>query len=240
MRPAAFPFLLKGIVLIHHFMVQNTDRHRWFRTISEQSMPKVVRKRQNTVLRRKQIIDTLGKLIIQYGSENVTVRRLAEAIGVTGGAIYRHFKSKKEILLFLVDLIEESLIGDIQRSYPVQKPLVFLEKILKDHLSSIEQRRGVSFLVIAEIISLGDKRLNRKIFEVLNKYLGHIKVIISKGIELGEIREDVDPDTAAKIFFGMIQGLVTIWYLGSYNFILEEKNESMWNIFCEAVKKRTA
>ena len=203
-------------------------------------MPKIIRKRQNTVLRRKQIIDTIGKLIIQYGSENVTVRRLAEAIGVTGGAIYRHFKSKKEILLFLVDLIEESLIGDIVRSYPVQNSMVFLEKILKDHLSSIQQRRGVSFLVIAEIISLGDKRLNRKIFEVLNKYLGHIKVIISKGIELGEIREDVDPDTAAKIFFAMIQGLVTIWYLGSYNFILEEKNESMWNIFSEAVKKRAA
>ena len=203
-------------------------------------MPKVIRKRQDTVLRRKQIINTLGKLIVQYGSENVTVRRLAEAVGVTGGAIYRHFKSKKEILLFLVDYIEENLIGGIEKGYSVQKPMVSLEKILKDHLSSIEQRRGISFLVIAEIISLGDRRLNRKIFEVLNKYLGHIKAIISKGIELGEIRGDVDPDTAAKIFFGMIQGLVTIWYLGSYNFTLEEKNESMWNIFYEAVKKRTA
>jgi len=90
------------------------------------------------------------------------------------------------------------------------------------------------------MISPGDKRLKRKIFEVLNKYLGHVKGIISKGIELGEIREDVNPDTAAKIFFGMIQGLVTIWYLGSYNFILEERNESMWNIFCEAVKNRPA
>ena len=201
-------------------------------------MPKIIRKRQNTVLRRKQIIDTIGKLIIQYGSENVTVRRLAEAIGVTGGAIYRHFKSKKEILLFLVDLIEESLIGDIVRSYPVQNSMVFLEKIFKDQISSIQQRRGVSFLVIAEIISLGDKRLNRKIFEVLNKYLDHIKGIITKGMALGEIREDVNPDTAAKIFFGMIQGLVTIWYLGNYNFILEEKKESMWDIFYEAVRRR--
>jgi AcrR family transcriptional regulator len=203
-------------------------------------MPKVIRKRQDTVLRRKQIINTLGKLIVQYGSENVTVRRLAEAVGVTGGAIYRHFKSKKEILLFLVDYIEENLIGGIEKGYSVKKPMVSLEKILKDHLSSIEQRRGISFLVIAEIISLGDKRLNRKIFEVLNKYLGYIKGIIAEGIELGEIREDVNPDTTAKIFFGMIQGLVTIWYLGNYDFILEEKKESMWDIFCEAVKKRPA
>ena len=64
-------------------------------------MPKIVRKRQNTVLRRKQIIETLRKIIIKYGSEHVTVRRLAKEIGVSGGAIYRHFKSKREILLFL-------------------------------------------------------------------------------------------------------------------------------------------
>lgn len=221
-------------------MLKSKSRHWRIKISSEFSMPKVVRKRQNTVLRRKQIINTLGKLIIQYGSENVTVRRLAEAIGVTGGAIYRHFKSKKEILLFLVDHIEENLIGETEKRYLAQKPLVFLEKILKDHLSSIEQRRGVSFLVIAEIISLGDRRLNRKIFEVLNKYLGLIKGIISKGIESGEIREDLNPDTAAKIFFGMIQGLVTIWYLGNYNFVLEEEKESMWDIFCEAVKRRPA
>ena len=44
-------------------------------------MPRRIQKRQNTLLRRKQIIDALRKLIIEYGSENVTVRRIAKEIG---------------------------------------------------------------------------------------------------------------------------------------------------------------
>jgi AcrR family transcriptional regulator len=202
-------------------------------------MPKIVHKRQNTVLRRKQIIETLRKIIIKYGSEHVTVRRLAEEIGVSAGAIYRHFKSKREVLLFLVDYIEENLIGDVEKSYPIKNPLELLSKISRELLSSIEQRKGVSFLVIAEIISLGDKRLNRKISEVLNSFLDHIKQVILAGIKSGEIREDIDVDMAATTFFGMLQGLVTIWSLNGFPSALEIKNESMWNIFLEAIKKRT-
>jgi len=201
-------------------------------------MPKIIHKRQNTVLRRKQIIETLRKIIIKNGSEHVTVRRLAKEIGVSGGAIYRHFKSKREILLFLVDDIEENLIGGIEKSYPVQNPVDLLGKISRDLLSSIEQRKGVSFLVIAEIISLGDKRLNRKIFEVLDRFLDHIKQVITAGIELGEIRQDINVDMAATTFFGMLQGLVTIWSLSGFPSTLERRYESVWNIYLEAIKKR--
>jgi len=201
-------------------------------------MSKTGQKRQNTLLRRKQIIDALRKLIIKQGSEHVTVRRLAHEVGITEGAIYRHFKSKKEILLFLVNYIEESLIGDIEKSQSGQNQLEFLENILHNHLSSIEQKKGISFLVIAEIISLGDKKLNQKIYETLTKYISHLTRIISDGKKSGTIREDINAEMAATVFFGMIQGLITRWALSNYEFTLEEKTVFIWNIFREALKGR--
>ena len=200
-------------------------------------MPKCVPKRQNTILRRKQIVAALRKIIIKYGSENVTVQKLAEEIGVSGGAIYRHFKSKREILLLLVDDIKENLVGDIERAYPIQNPLELLEKISRNLLSSIEQRKGDSFLVIAEIISLGDKELNGKISEVLNGFLEDISQLILEGIKAGEFRKDIDVDMAATTFFGMLQGLATIWSLDGVRPKLEIKNESMWKFFLETIKK---
>ena len=200
-------------------------------------MHKVIRTRQDTVFRQKQIVKTLRKIIIKYGSEHVTVRKLAEEIGVSGGALYRHFKSKREVLLFLVEDIKENLNGDIEKAYPIKNPLELLGKIARNLLSSIEQRKGATFLVIAEIISLGDKGLNRKISEVLNGFLGHIKQIILEGIKAGEIREDIDVDMAATTFFGMLQGLVTIWSLSGFPSTLEIKNESMWKFYLEAMKK---
>ncbi len=199
-------------------------------------MPKFVRKRQSTSLRRKQIVETLRKIIIKHGSEHVTVRKLAQEIGVSEGAIYRHFKSKREILLFLVDDIEENLVGGIEKAYPIKNPLEFLREFSQNLLSSGEQRRGVSFLVIAEIISLGDKKLNQKISVVLNTFLDRIKQILVEGIKAGEIRESIDADMAATAFFGMLQGVVTVWALNGFPSTLEIENASIWNIFLEAIK----
>jgi len=194
-------------------------------------------KRQNTLARREQIIEASRKLIMRYGSEHVTVRRIAAEIGISEGALYRHFKSKKEVLLFLIRHIEGNLIGDLRKRSPTKNILGTIERTLKNHLSSMEQRRGMSFLVIAEIISLGDKDLNQRVLEVLNEYISHIKKLLLEGIKTGEIRKDIDPEMVATSFFGTVQGLITIWALGNYNFVLEKRFSPLWHIFKQAIQK---
>ncbi|MBI3040066.1 MAG: hypothetical protein HYY80_00105, partial [Chloroflexi bacterium] len=100
------------------------------------------------------------------------------------------------------------------------------------------RRRGASFQVIAEIISLGDVRLNKKVSEVMNKYIGCLADLLSRGVKSGEIREDVNLEAAATVLFGIIQGLVNIWALNNYGFDPQEKYESLWHIFREAIAKR--
>jgi AcrR family transcriptional regulator len=195
------------------------------------------RKRQSTLVRREQIIEASRKLIMRYGSEHVTVRRIAAEIGISEGALYRHFKSKKEVLLFLIRHIEENLVGDLQKGSPTKNILGILENNFRNHLSSIGQRKGMSFLVIAEIISLGDKELNKRVLEVLSKYISNIKKLLLEGIKIGEIRQDIDPEMVATSFFGTMQGLVTIWALSNYDFSLEEKFGALWSFFRGTIER---
>jgi AcrR family transcriptional regulator len=199
----------------------------------------MVYKRKNTLVRQRQIVDAARKLIIRYGSEHVTARRIAEEIGISEGAIYRHFKSKRDILSLLIDHIESNLIEDIEKSpLPGSTPLERLDSILRNHLSSIERRRGVSFQVIAEIVSLGDKKLNKKISETINRYISRLKGLLSEGVKAREVREDIDLEAMATLLFGMIQGLVNIWALANYSFNAEEKYLPIWYIFRQAIIKR--
>jgi AcrR family transcriptional regulator len=196
----------------------------------------MITQRESTHVRRKQIIAAARKLIVKYGSEHVTVRRMADEIGVTEGAIYRHFRCKSDILSFLIDDIEETLIGDIKKTDKQDLATsVILEKIMIDHISAIQQRKGVSFQVIAEIISLGDKKLNKKIYGVIEKYIGLIKGILDAGAEKGYIRKGADLDSAALLFFSMTQGLVNLWALSHYEFDLRAKYKSLWLIYCQSV-----
>lgn len=197
--------------------------------------------RQGTDVRRSQIVDAAQRLIVRYGSEHVTVRRMASEVGLSEGAIYRHFKSKRDVLSLLIDSIEDDLIGDIERGRGGgRRPLEMLENVLRGHLSAIAQRKGVSFQVIAEIVSLGDKKLNKKVSTVIVKYIGRIRELLAEGVRVGELKQDVDLDAASTLFFGMVQGLVSIWTLSNYYFDLEQKALPLWNVFVAGVKGRQA
>lgn len=192
--------------------------------------------RKDTLVRQKEIVLAARKLIVKYGSENVTVRKIANEIGVTEGAIYKHFKSKRDILSLLIDDIENTLISDIDRSYTGEiNKLQVLENIVIEHVSAIEQRKGVTFQVIAEIISLGDKKLNKKVFLVIQKYIGSIKAILEEGVKAGVIRSDIDLSASALMFFSMTQGLVNIWALSQYKVNLIAEYKPIWGVFINAV-----
>jgi AcrR family transcriptional regulator len=194
--------------------------------------------RKDTLVRQKEIVSAARKLIVEHGSENVTIKKMAQEIGVTDGAIYRHFKSKKDILSFLIDDIEETLIGDIEKNYPGDVgSLDTLAKIIAEHMSSIERRKGVTFQVIAEIISFGDEELNQKAYAVINKYIARIKAILSEGVKNGVISADINIDAIAKLFFGMTQGLVNMWALSKYRFNLEDEYEPLRDFFLMSIKK---
>jgi AcrR family transcriptional regulator len=195
--------------------------------------------RKDTNIRQKEIVLAARKLIVKFGSEHVTVRKIAEEIGVTEGAIYKHFKSKRDILSLLIDDIEEILITDFDNSEinEVNSPVI-LKNILLSHISAIEQRKGLAFQVFAEIISFGDKELNKKAYDVILEYTRHVQMIIEAGLKAGIIKSDINAEAAARLYFSMIQGLVNIWALSQYKLNLIEEYQSILKIFLEAIETK--
>lgn len=187
---------------------------------------------KSTSIRKKQIMDAARKLIMRSGSEHVTVRNMAKEVGISEAAIYRHFKSKTEILSFLTDSVADGLLHDIDTAGSVGFTSVdIIDEILRTHLSTIEQRRGLSFLVLAEIISFGDKSLNKKVSDNIRIYVDRLRLLLTDGVRAGLISQDVDLEAAALLLFGMIQGLVNIWALSGYKFDLAEKYSELWKVY---------
>jgi len=198
----------------------------------------MIQRHKTTAVRKEQIINAAKKLIIKYGSENLTIRAIANEVGLSEGALYRHFKSKRDILSLLADTIEADLLGDIKVSnIEGESYSKILDSILRGHLSAIKQRQGISFQVIAMCISFGDKKLNERLSEIISKYIEEIKNLLRRGVESGELRNNLDLDGTALLFFGMIQSLVNIWALSNYEINLEETYESTWNTLKECIKK---
>ncbi|MBU1564860.1 MAG: TetR/AcrR family transcriptional regulator [Proteobacteria bacterium] len=200
----------------------------------------MVQKRETTEIRQQQIVDAAAILIFKYGSEHLTVKKIAEEVGISEAAIYRHFKSKKSIISFLLSYIEEVLLRDISPETVANEPVTLdsIEKIIRTHFSMIGMRKGISFQVIAEIISLGDRNLNKQASLTIDKYISRLKELLAAGVRDGAVRQDIDLDGSATLLFTLIQGLVNIWSLSEGRMQLIDKFTSLWLVYCEAVARR--
>jgi AcrR family transcriptional regulator len=188
--------------------------------------------RQKTLVRRHQIIEATRTLITTGGMERVTMDAIADEVGLTEGAIYRHFVSKRQILSALVADIETTLLDTVQRAQTEGASAVEnLERVLDAHLSDIEGRRAVSFIVIAQAMGFSGMGLNASVSGMFTRYLDSIQAIVRQGIGEGSVRPEVDTDAAATAFFGLIQSTATLWALNNYEAPLAEFRAQMWDLY---------
>src|SRR5262245_66344904 len=61
--------------------------------------------------RKQRIVETVLELVAGHGTESVSVQLVADAIGVTQPAIFRHFPTKEAMWLAVMDWLEQRLVA---------------------------------------------------------------------------------------------------------------------------------
>jgi AcrR family transcriptional regulator len=189
-------------------------------------------KRYDHATRQHQIAAAARDIIISGGLASLTIAELAARVGVTEAALYRHVKSKDEILLLLVSEIKESLFKAIGEATTSDRAsLEKLEHMLQLHLTYAEARRGVSFVIISESLRFGVPQVRSAARRLVDDYVNGVAEIIEAGIQTGEIDRSVDAEAAAVMFFGMVEASVTRWLFDETLHPLSEKGGAMWRLF---------
>lgn len=191
--------------------------------------------RKSTAIRRQQIVDIIRNIISSKGIEHVTISEIAEKIGTTKGAIYRHFKSKRDILSLLIDNIEETLMEALDSAMVEKDPIQNLKNILFAQLILAKNRRKTSFVVIMGAIQFSDPFIRKKILKLIQKYLRRIEKLLLSAIGLGLLKRDIDPKISAIVFMGLIQSTITVWSYKNFNFVPQKIHTHLWNVYCQGI-----
>ena len=113
--------------------------------------------------RRVQILQALAMMLERPGAERVTTASLAAHIGVSEAALYRHFASKAQMFEGLIDFIEESIYGLLNRIAENESDAgIKVHKMISVLLQFAEKNPGMTRVMIGDALVLEHDRLNQR------------------------------------------------------------------------------
>ena len=160
--------------------------------------------KQKTQLRQKQIKKAVLQIISTKGLGKLTTRNLAEKVGLTEGALFRHFKSKKEILLSIIDDVKTVLLAEQEKI--IKSELKASEKLFEFlcvHVKYLIKNKGITILLFSEATHLDDLQMKNSLFEILSSQKEWFKQIVKQGIKEGRWDKKVDVDGIATMYMGI-------------------------------------
>lgn len=172
--------------------------------------------------RRAQIVQVALKTIDKYGINGATMGRISRNAGVSQSALYVHFRSRKEILLAVLDAIYEEIfeIQEFARTDDVFGGLAVATEQCYSSFVGGRRKRGHAHLLLEFATSSPKHGLRNALRDKQIDAMKHLAGIIEVGKQQGSIHQDVDSEQLAWMLTGWswaadvakLMGLATLWY----------------------------
>ncbi len=154
-------------------------------------------------------VRTVLELAAIMDPASISTAIIAERMGLSQSAVFRHFPTKEAIWLATVDWVAAHLMERVDRAAAAATgPLAALESVFLTHAAFAMENPGVPRLVFSEMQRAGHSPVVEVVQAMLDGYRQRLEALIEQGLALGEVSAEVSPPSAASLFIGSIQGLV--------------------------------
>lgn len=165
-----------------------------------------MRTRKPTTERRREIAEAVLRIIGERGLTSLTTATLAEEVGVTTGALFRHFASLDEML-------RETVRHGIERMDetfpdPSLPPLERLLELARNRVRVLRANPGLSWLLRSEqaYLTLPDEAVE-SLQSLVKRSRRYVLNAIREGSSQGSIRDDIEPEVLLVPVMGTIHAL---------------------------------
>jgi TetR/AcrR family transcriptional regulator len=133
--------------------------------------------------RKLQILQTVAEMLEQPKGEKITTAALAARLELSEAALYRHFASKAQMFEGLIEFIEQTVFGLVNKITTEEKDgLKQVEGILALLLGFAQKNRGMTRVLIGDALVNEDERLQQRI----NQFLDRIETTLKQSLRIAE------------------------------------------------------
>lgn len=158
-------------------------------------------------LRRAETVAAVIELAASHDPAVMTTGQIATAMGVSQGALFRHFPDKMAIWTAVL----EWTCGELNHRFdvlPESPPLARLEAMLAAHVDFVIERPGVPRILFGELQRAGDTPTKAIARQLMGGYRARVARELHAAREAGEIANATDVEAATVLFLAIMQGMV--------------------------------
>jgi len=156
--------------------------------------------------RQTQIVDVAMRIIATQGARRFTVQVLASEVGVTGGAIYRHFESMAAIADAIVERMGHILFDDFPPS--ATDPIERVGLFVLNRAQTIRNNPYVSRLLLSDNLSQAcGSEYAERLEEFKRRTQRFIVSCLKEAAETGSLAADVTPEIATVVVTGAVHAV---------------------------------
>jgi TetR/AcrR family acrAB operon transcriptional repressor len=190
---------------------------------------------------RNRILDTAERVFLKRGVSRTTLEDIAEAAGVTRGAIYWHFKNKADLFEAMMERV----------SLPMEDMAARADDDLEDPLDYV---RGCALKVLEHVTADPQSRRVQEICHYKVEYVDEMEQLRARHIECrtnaltlvergmrsaskkGLLAPWVNPRLAAIGLHAMVVGLIQSWVLDPKYLALSKSAESLIDSYLDGIR----
>lgn len=170
------------------------------------------------------------EIIAELGIQGLTIKNISKKILISEPAIYRHFTSKIDILVAILDyykLTAQNIHGRIL--YSEASPFEQIKLMFKAQLELFVTRPSLLSVIFAEEIFQNEKILADRVYSIMKINEEILSSLLLKGQTKGKIRKDMGDNSMIFIVMGSLRLLITQWRLSGFSFDLLKEGDVLFD-----------
>lgn len=193
-----------------------------------------------TSIRQGEILDAALALAFEGGPARVTTVAIAERLGLTQPAIYRHFRSKADIWAAITDRLGAEVAANISEAEAEPGPaLARLRRLMLGHLELIRRTPALPEIMLVRDPNSADAVVRLTMQTRMATFQKALLTFCTQAQAEGDLRADIDPRDMAALIAGVLQSLVLRLMLGRNPAVLVDDGTRLLNLQLAAFARQS-
>ncbi|MGE0079608.1 MAG: TetR/AcrR family transcriptional regulator [Bacteroidales bacterium] len=188
--------------------------------------------------RQLEIIEAASKILTSSGVSGLTIKNLAKEMQFSESAIYRHFTSKEEIIIAMLNYLSESIEKRLSNITMSSDPEENFKSLFSEQIKFFKMNPHFVVAVFSDGLIEESHRINEVFLKLMNVMMKHLMPIVMEGQQKGVFTNAITTEELIHIIIGAFKLQMFKWRIANFEFDITRNGGNMIHSILTIIKNK--